>query len=263
MQENENPTKDLKLYSKRAIGGATFLGGPIAAGYLIRENYQELKEPDKGRQVFIYSLVFTFVLFGGMFLIPENILDSIPNLLIPIIYTALISLYVERIQGKILDKHKVLGNAFQSGWKAAGIGFVSLLIIGLVLIGFFFLSPMNKALEKYDENVELFSKNETVSLRFYEIWGQENDIQSLDELNQSTIPKWKENIRLITENNAIDDLPKDLKTETELLLKYAQLRLETFETFKKALEGTFEDHEPRLNILHIEIDLVLKKLNSL
>ena len=36
--------KDLKLYSHRAIGGATFLGGPLAAGYMIGENFKVLNK---------------------------------------------------------------------------------------------------------------------------------------------------------------------------------------------------------------------------
>ena len=46
MTEEENITKDLKFYSQKSISIATFIGGPLAAGYLIRENYLELNKPN-------------------------------------------------------------------------------------------------------------------------------------------------------------------------------------------------------------------------
>ena len=44
MTEKENDTKDLKFYSQKAIGIATFIGGSLAAGYLVRENYLSLNK---------------------------------------------------------------------------------------------------------------------------------------------------------------------------------------------------------------------------
>jgi len=262
VQDNENPTKDLKFYSKRAIGGATFLGGPLAAGYLIRENYLQLNEPDKGKQVLIYSIIASFLLFGGIFLIPENLIDKIPKILIPAIYTGLISLYVEHIQGDVLNAHKTLGNTFQSIWKSIVIGIISLIIISTIVLAFIFLSPTGKAYQAYDNNTSLFSKNEEQTLSFYDHLDTQSDEQLLQELNTSILPKWKENVALLQENSTIADLPEDLKTETELLLDYAKLRLEVFETFKKGLEGDMESHQARINLLHIQIDFALKKLNQ-
>lgn len=46
----ENKTKDIKLYSSKSISGATFLGGPLAAGYLIGEKLKALDKPDEGRK---------------------------------------------------------------------------------------------------------------------------------------------------------------------------------------------------------------------
>ena len=262
MQENKNPTKDLTLYSQRSIGITTFIGGPLAAAYLIRANYLQLNEPDKGKQVLIYGVIVTFILLGGIFLIPENIIDKIPGFIIPAVYTGFILLYLERIQGTLLAQHKNLGNAFQSGWKAAGIGFISLLIISIAIIAFIFLSPSGKASITYDENIALFSENEEQTLSFYDHIESKNDKQLLDELNLSIIPKWQENIKVLEENNDLENLPEDLKIENGLLLKYSKLRLEIFETFKKGYEGNMENHEARLNMIHIEIDFVLKKINQ-
>lgn len=52
-----HPTSQIKLYSSNAIGVATFLGGPLAAGYLIGENYKSLNQPKEGQQSLIIGIV--------------------------------------------------------------------------------------------------------------------------------------------------------------------------------------------------------------
>lgn len=66
----ENTTKDIKIYSSKAISGATFLGGPLAAGYLISENFKGLNRHDEGRKSLIIGIITTIILFGGMFMLP-------------------------------------------------------------------------------------------------------------------------------------------------------------------------------------------------
>jgi len=43
----ESPEIQIKLFSKRAISIATFFGGPLAAGYLIKKNYDSLQNQNK------------------------------------------------------------------------------------------------------------------------------------------------------------------------------------------------------------------------
>lgn len=87
MKEKENNTKDLKFYSQSAISMATFIGGPLVAGYLIRENYLALNKPDEAKYTLIIGIIATLVLFGGVFMIPSDFIDKMPRQLIPIIYT--------------------------------------------------------------------------------------------------------------------------------------------------------------------------------
>jgi hypothetical protein len=88
--KTENNTKDIKLYSSKAISGATFLGGPLVAGYLIGENFKALDKPNEGRNSLIIGIISTIILFGGIFMVPENMIDKIPTQLIPIVYTGII-----------------------------------------------------------------------------------------------------------------------------------------------------------------------------
>lgn len=110
--KTQNNTKDIELYSSKAISGATFLGGPLAAGYLIGENFKALDQPTEGSYSLIIGIVSTIILFGGIFMLPESIMVIIPQQIIPLIYTGLIWGIVEWKQGDVLKAHKENNNSF-------------------------------------------------------------------------------------------------------------------------------------------------------
>ena len=113
----------LKFYSQRAIGIATFFGGPLAACYLVRENYLVLNKPDEAKKALLYGLLATVAVLGFILLTPEDVMEKIPNQIFPLIYTAVIYYVVESTQGETLKLHEKFGNEFISGWKAALVGF--------------------------------------------------------------------------------------------------------------------------------------------
>lgn len=257
----ENTTENIKLYSSKAISGATFLGGPLAAGYLISENFKALNKPNDGRKSLIIGIVTTIILFGGIFMLPEQIIDKIPRQLIPLIYTGIIWGIVEWKQGDILKAHKENNNTFFSGWRAAGIGLISLLIIGIGIFGYAYLESNNPAYEIYDTKIAEFSKNENESLSFYDNIEFKSNSTLLSELDNKVIPKWERNIKLINELENIDGLPSDLSDQNKTLLKYSQLRLEAFLLIKKAISEDTDKYDSQLNMLNIKIENELKKLN--
>ncbi len=105
-----------KLFSKKAIAIATFIGGPIAAGYLMKQNYEAFSQADKGKQAFIISIFFTALLLVGYMAIPKEMLDQIPNMLVPTFYTIVVFMIVDKKQGAKLDKHKESGGVFHGVW---------------------------------------------------------------------------------------------------------------------------------------------------
>lgn len=257
----ENTTKNIKLYSSKSISGATFLGGPLAAGYLISENFKALDKPDEGRKSLIIGILTTIILFGGMFMLPEKIIDKIPSQLIPLIYTGIIWGIVEWTQGETLKVHKEKENSFFSGWKAAGIGLISLIIVGIGIFGYTFLSTDNEVNEKYNKEFAEFSKNETETLVFYNNLNTGNKYSLLKELDEKTIPKWKKNIEIINKTNRFENLPSELIKQNEILLKYSELRIQAFELFRKAIEEDTDKYIQPLKQIHLQIDNELKKLN--
>lgn len=257
MIEKENLTKDLKFYSQRAIGMATFLGGPLAAGYLIRENYLALNKPNEGKKSLIIGIISTIFLLGGIFMIPEYIIEKIPNQFIPLIYTGIIYVIVEKIHGTILNQHKEFENEFYSGWKAAGIGFISLIILSIGIFGYAFISGDGIENEAYDKEIAKFTKNEAETLVFYDHLNTANRNSLLQELNNLAIPKWEENIEIIEKANEIKGLPSELLEQNKTLLQYAELRLKAFELFRKAIREDTDKYAEELEYLHLEMEQLI------
>lgn len=254
VKNTENATKEIQLYSSRAIAGATYLGGPLAAGYMIAENFRVLNQPSQGKTALILGIISTLLLFIVLISLPEHVINRIPNALIPVVYTAIIWSIVEQKQGKILADHKKNGNAFYSGWRAAGIGFVSLLILSACIIGYVFLSTDTASFEQYDSEIAIFIANEEATMTFYEHIDTESTFNLLQELKNTVIPKWKDNIDIIKRLDQQAELPEELAEQNKLLLKYAELRLETFELFQIAIADGSDLYNEELDRLHSEID---------
>jgi len=164
----------LKLYSNREITIATYFGGPMAAGYLVKKNYQVMGDSKKGVLSLVIGIVSTILIFAGIFSLPDSIIDKIPQPLIPLIYTAIISLLVNKLQGPFIKFHKSNGGLIHSGWKAAGVGAVSLLIlIASVALTAFIAGDFSKSAafdgEGYDKEIAKFTLNENKAMEGFKI----------------------------------------------------------------------------------------------
>jgi len=262
MTEKKNSTENLKFYSQKAIGIATFIGGPLAAGYLIRENYLSLNKPDAGKKALIFGLLVTVLLFTGIFMLPDAVINKIPRGILPAIYTGIIYLIVEKIQGKILNEHKTNNNTFYSGWKAAGIGLISLVVISVGILAYIFLAPEDKEYQIYDTEMAVFYQNETETLGIYEDLTTDTDAALIQKLETITIPKWKENVAIIHKTNAIPNLPVELIEQNKILLKYAELRVKGFTLFQKMIVEDTDQYFAEIEQIHQEIDAQLELLNE-
>jgi hypothetical protein len=132
----KRPTR--KIYKDRAIWVGTFLGGPLAAGYLIAENFKAFNDTDKAKKTWIYAIIATVVVFGGVFLIPENV--KIPNQIIPLIYTAIAYYLVQHYQGQNISAHLNSGGQLFGWWRTIAVGLIGLAITIIPIIGFTLLS---------------------------------------------------------------------------------------------------------------------------
>jgi hypothetical protein len=261
MTEQTNNTKDLKFYSQKAIAIATFFGGPLAAGYLIRENYLSLEDSENGNSSLVIGIIATMLLFIGIFSIPDSIMNKIPNQILPAIYTGIIYLIVKKIHTELLNQHKENGNEFYSVWKAVGIGVISLAILSVGIFGYAYLSTDHELYEKYDKEMAVFTINESETLAFYDDLNSKSRLSLIRKLDRSIIPKWEDNIGIIEKTNAFENLPEELVDQNKILTEYAELRLEAFRLLRKAIQEDTDKYVIELDDLHFKIDTVLEKLN--
>ena len=257
--------ENIKFYSQRAISITTYFGGPLAAGILIRENYKSLDNEKYGINALIIGIVSTILIFAVIFSVPENIIDKIPEALIPLIYTGIIYLIVEKIQGKELKSHKENNGEFYSGWKAARIGAISLVII---LAGIFSVAFIAGDLSKtepgfdtalYNKEINTFFKNETSSLKVLQSFETENINYLIKEINKSVV-LWKENKTIIDNISNIENLPIELSGQIEILKEYCDLRIEHFEIILKALNEDTDKYIKQIQNVGLKIEKKIEEI---
>lgn len=116
-----------KMYSPVQVGVGTFLGGPIAAIYFLKTNFDTLGKATLSKKTLQIGVMLTFVLILAMPFIP----DSVPNNIIPIMYLIPVIMIVKNHQ---LTKEQILNSdeySFQSNWKVVGhmIGWMLLFFV--------------------------------------------------------------------------------------------------------------------------------------
>ena len=253
-----------KFYSQKGISIATYFGGPLAAGYLVKKNYETLGQPESGKKALIIGIISTILLFVGIFSIPKSIIDKIPSALIPLIYTGLIYLIVEKIHGETFRLHKEADGKFHSNWKATGIGAIGLFIIlsvfaiaGLIS----FITVDNKIASKefdsisYGIEMKKFLDNENKSLSVYKEFNTKSEEYIVKELKNGIV-LWDENINIINKLNRLNNLPKRQLEQNFTLLNYCKLRIQQNELVIKAISEDTERYDS-------EIERLVKKTNQI
>jgi hypothetical protein len=139
---SEVQTPEQKIYKDRAIYVGTFIGGPLVAGYLIAENFKTFNEPGKARMAWIYSIIATIIIFGGVFLIPD--IEKVPRQVIPLAYTLIAYYLVKHYQGENINLHINSGGEIYNWWRTLGVALIGLIIMLIVLYVVFCFSVLVK-----------------------------------------------------------------------------------------------------------------------
>lgn len=257
----ENANQSVLFYSANAIQLATFLGGPLIGGYLIRENYRTLGEEQKGKQALWWGMVATILVFGGLLALPSTISDRIPNYVLPALFAGVIRWIVEVKQGDVLREHKEENRKFYSNWRAAGLALISACITTLAVFITVFLWPNDPVYKAYQTQLDVFTQNEQETLVFYDDLYTKTRDELSRELNLFVLPKWEENLALMNQAGQMENFPADLQEHQQNLLKYSELRIEAFKLFQRAIEEDTEQYSEEIEKIHLEIDVVLEQLN--
>ena len=135
---SSQPIPAEKVYQERQLWVGSYLGGPLAAGFILAKNFRVFGEAGKARMTWIVTVVVTILLFAVVLFAPY--VDRIPNFLIPLAYTIVASLYFQRAQGANVAAHLEAGGAVQSWWRVVGVAVVGLIVTLAVVLGTFFVS---------------------------------------------------------------------------------------------------------------------------
>lgn len=139
MEEDLLPAQiHFKLYKDRAVYIGTFVGGPLAAGYFIAQNFKQLGQGDKVIKTWIISIIVGIVVVGSPFMFP--IIEKVPKYLIPLIYTGIASLVVQNFQGPQIKMHIKMGGELYSNWRAVLVGIICLIITSAIVLSIIFLA---------------------------------------------------------------------------------------------------------------------------
>lgn len=132
----EIPTE--KIYTEKAIRVGTFLGGPLVAGYFIAENFKVFGDFTKVRNTWIIAILSTILVFGLIFMIPDNV--KIPNIIFPLIYMGIAAYFTKKYQEKDIAKHIENGGDEFNWWRTIGISIVGCIVTLGVILGIAFFN---------------------------------------------------------------------------------------------------------------------------
>ena len=127
---------EFKLHKTRTILITTFLAGPLVGGFLIAENFRQLKE----RRKVIYTWIITIVVFAVLILtlfIPA--LEDAPSYLFAFINVAIAAFFVHYYQENEIKLHEQSGGEFFSLWRVILAAVISLVILVAALFLVLFL----------------------------------------------------------------------------------------------------------------------------
>ncbi|MDB5205586.1 MAG: hypothetical protein JWR72_661 [Flavisolibacter sp.] len=133
MQEPLFPTTiSRKLYNERSILIGTFIGGPLAGGYLIAQNFKALNDPAKAVKTWIVTILVLLLTMATAF-VPA--LDKLPTFFYSFIFCMIAHFMAKKFQGSNIQLHQVSGGQLYNTWRAVAAGVIfMLLMVAFILV---------------------------------------------------------------------------------------------------------------------------------
>lgn len=148
---------DRKLFKENAVWLGTYLGGPLAAGYLFAENFKSFGEPEKAKKALNYGVLSTIILLISLHFIPDRFIDKVPHFLIPLVYSVIAKYIFQRQQLTKATEYISNGGQVFSLWRAFAIGLIGAAITLILVFGVAYLSVLTEetvtALKIYSKDI--------------------------------------------------------------------------------------------------------------
>lgn len=215
-----------KIYRVKGIYGASILGGPLAAGYLIAHNYKIFGETENVKKTWIISILCTIAIFIIVFSLPAS--TKFPSKLIPLIYTGIAYALMTYYQGKRIDAHLGNGAAWFNGWRIFAVALITLAITMACVFGYLLIADptLTASTKSYGatENIIMYHSSNATSLEVDKV------AEALEQMgwfnNQKSISVYFEKEKSSYEITfaLIDQAWKDPETVKAFLEAQAQLQ---------------------------------------
>ncbi|MDB5281702.1 MAG: hypothetical protein JWO06_777 [Bacteroidota bacterium] len=141
MDKRFEPSSAKKIYSRKGIRVATFLGGPFLGAYMFGHNFRVFGTPEKARKAWLMSLLVFIVVFGFGYVVLSDPRPGhkMPPYLILLIYSGLVSLLVRDYEGEEIERHLNRGGDTYSVLRVIGLIILSAVLTLIIPVGFLFL----------------------------------------------------------------------------------------------------------------------------
>ena len=119
----------INIYSPTQVLVGSFVGGPIAAVFMLWKNFQALENRSGATQTIIWGAIFLVAVLVTLPYLP----DKFPNYAIPAAYSGAAFAIAKQYQ---MSKQAILDSqqyTFQSNWNVFGIA-VAFMVLFIVLI---------------------------------------------------------------------------------------------------------------------------------
>ena len=135
-----------KVFKESQLWVVSYLGGPLGASYLLSHNFKIFGEHKKAKIIWTGSIIFTIFLSIFLILIPEAVIEKIPKVLIPVIYSGAYYGIMHYYQSEKINDYINAGGIFEGWGKSISISIIGCIIFFLSMFIFAvlvdFLTPM-------------------------------------------------------------------------------------------------------------------------
>ena len=124
-----------KVYSLTSIIVAALVGGPIAAGVLLSNNFRRFGKYTYAKTSIWVSVLVSLILIATLLILPSAASNVVTHYLIPVLFVVSAKWISDKYQRHDIEKHETEGGYFYSIWRAVYmaliLGVVTILIAGI------------------------------------------------------------------------------------------------------------------------------------
>jgi hypothetical protein len=250
--KSDTPASAQKVYDSIAVAVGTFIGGPLAAGYFIAENFKVFNQSGKAGKTWIAAVAAMILIFCAVIFVPENV--TVLNPVVLLIIAVIVWFLAVRFQGKNISAHISSGGQLYNWWRTLAVALASLAVTIIFILGIALL-------------LDVFTKS-SVTFKTYgvmknEIAFDKNNLSEIevDELGDAFI-----NASYFNESGTKFVFAKKLKEGFELSLAVPDslavdsTAMRLFRKLKIDMQGSFPDKKIGVNLVVGDLKNVIKHI---